>query len=94
MTDSMHQPRDSNGQYVSLREFIERILDEKDKSAEFKRVSLELALHEAKANIEKELGKAKDAADKVSNELGKRISQLESGGAPFASRLDSSLEEL
>ena len=32
MGDSMHQPRDSNGQFVSLKEFITTIMDERDKA--------------------------------------------------------------
>jgi hypothetical protein len=84
---------------------IMRVFDEKDKSAEFQRstlanalveakVTTERAMQEAKATTDKQQGEAKAAADQVTLTMGKRIELLESGGAPFASRLDESLTSL
>ena len=104
-TDAAGNFHDENGRFVSLRDYIERIFDEKDRSAEFARATLERALNEAKitteramqeakATTDKALAEAKTAADQVSIQIQKRIELLESGGAPFASRLDESLTSL
>ena len=104
-TDANGNYHDDNGRFVSLRDYVEKIFDEKDKSAEFARATLERALiearsttdramQEAKATTDKALAEAKTAADQVSVQIQKRIELLESGGAPFASRLDESLTSL
>jgi hypothetical protein len=104
-TDANGNLHDENGRFVSLRDYIERIFDEKDRSAEFARATLERALNEAKitteramqeakATTDKALAEAKAAADAVTATQAKRIELLESGGAPFASRLDESLTQL
>jgi hypothetical protein len=96
---------DENGQFVSLRAYIEAILSEKEKQTEFSRVQLEKALTqaaqtteralvEARVTVEAKLVEAKAAADERANTQQKRIDLLESGGAPFASRLDESLTAL
>lgn len=116
MSDSMKQPRDELGHFVSLQLYIERILDEREKqterifserevSAEFKRIALKDALDEAKVTTFKALLEAKDsvalqlvdakvAADERSSVMQQRIERLESGGAPFASRLDEGMRKL
>jgi hypothetical protein len=84
---------------------VDRIFEEKDKKAESDRQTLEKAVAEAKTTTErarqedklatdKALAEAKGAADAVSVTITKRIELLESGGAPFASRLDESLSQL
>lgn len=94
-----------DGRFVSLRDYIEAILAEKEKSTEFSRLQLERALVEArvttesarvadKVAVEQRLAEAKVAADGVSATIADRLKLLESGGAPFASRLDQSLTEL
>jgi hypothetical protein len=104
-TDANGNYHDENGRFVSLRDYVEKIFDEKDKSAEFARATLERALieartttdramQEAKATTDKALAEAKTAADAVTATQAKRIELLESGGAPFASRLDESLTSL
>ncbi|MEO6068103.1 MAG: hypothetical protein ABIQ41_09010 [Gemmatimonadales bacterium] len=76
-----------------------------ESNAEFKRISLkealdeaktttERALTEAKANVEDRLLEAKVAADERGLVLQSRIEKLESGGAPFASRLDEGMTKL
>jgi hypothetical protein len=96
---------DESGQFVSLRSYIEAILLEKEKQTEFSRIQLERALVEARATteramlearatVEQRLLEAKVAADGVSAGLVDRLKLLESGGAPFASRLDESLTNL
>jgi hypothetical protein len=91
--------------YVSLEKYVERIFDEKDDKAEFARATLERALIEArdttdramveaKTSVEARLSEAKAAADGVNATIMKRLDNLESGGAPFASRLDLSLTEM
>ena len=49
---------------------------------------------EAKVTVEARLVEAKTAADAVNAVMLKRLEILESGGAPFASRLDESLSSL
>jgi hypothetical protein len=104
-TDANGNYHDENGRFVSLRDYIERIFDEKEKQTEFSRVQLERALVEARATteramteaaatVEKRLIEAKTAADQVTVQVQKRVELLESGGAPFASRLDESLTSL
>lgn len=103
--DSQGRFHDENGQYVSLRDFIMAVLSEKEKSTEFSRLQLERALiearvttqtamAEARTTVEQRLVEAKTAADAVTTVITKRLDNLESGGAPFASRLDESLSEL
>lgn len=90
---------------VDLVDYVDRIFTEKDKTAEAQRSNLEKrveeaktttekAMEEAKTTVEARLIEAKTAADGVSSTITKRLDLLESGGAPFASRLDSSLTEL
>lgn len=90
---------------VDLREYVDRIFAEKKETADAQRVTLEKrvdeakdstekAMNEAKATVEARLVEAKNAADGVTSAITKRLDLLESGGAPFASRLDSSLTEL
>ena len=79
---------------VSIRDYVERIFDEREKSVEKDRVQIERAVAEAKITSEKALQDAKSAADQVSQGLAHRLTVLESGGAPFASRLDDSLKIL
>lgn len=90
---------------VGWQEYVDRIFAEKDKTAEAQRSNLEKrvdetkttndkAMVEAKNSVEARLVEAKSAADQVSQTLTKRLELLESGGAPFASRLDESLTEL
>ena len=96
---------DGNGQFVSLRSYIEAILSEKEKQTEFSRAQLERALvearvtteramQEARLTVEQRLVEAKAAADEVAKGIVKRLDNLESGGAPFASRLDDGLKQL
>lgn len=116
MTDSMKQPRDGEGHFVSLRDYVALAIHELEKSmdktfaasettAEFKRTSLATALAEAKAttdaalkaaadSVENKLVEAKTAADERGLVLQTRIEKLESGGAPFASRLDDGMRKL
>lgn len=69
------------------------------------RTTAERAMQEAKSttdtareadrkSVEQRLVEAKVAADNVTKAIGERLKSLESGGAPFASRLDSSLTTL
>lgn len=101
----MKQPRDRNGNTVSLRDYIETIFAERETSAEFKRVALQekvneakittaTAMQEAKDSVENRLLEAKIAADERGLVLQARIEKLESGGAPFASRLDEGMTKL
>jgi mRNA degradation ribonuclease J1/J2 len=103
--DSAGNVHGENGQFVSLRSYIEAILSEKEKQTEFSRVQLERALVEARTTteramtqaaveVEKRLVEAKVAADERAAVVQQRIDLLESGGAPFASRLDESLSKL
>lgn len=96
---------DDLGRFVSVRDYVERIFAEKDKLSESQRETLERALVEARETTEKamieakntvegRLVEAKTAADAVNTVMLKRVEQLESGGAPFASRLDASLTTL
>jgi archaellum component FlaD/FlaE len=90
---------------VPVKEYIEAILEERKTQTEFSRLQLERsveqarettekAMNEARDTVEKRLLEAKTSADDVVTELQKRLALLESGGAPFASRLDQSLERL
>lgn len=103
--DSAGNFHDENGRFVSIRDYIERIFDEKDKLAASERATLQSALIEArtttdramveaKVTVENRLVEAKSAADEVTLGMVKRLDNLESGGAPFASRLDQSLTQL
>ena len=96
---------DENGRFINLRDYVERIFYEKDKLAEAQRVTLERAVTEArvttdramveaKNTVEARLIEAKTAADAVQMANVKRLENLESGGAPFASRLDDSITTL
>lgn len=84
---------------------VERVFAERETSAEFKRVALKEALDAAKETTDKALLEAKLAVEQKladtqassntrSEALLKRLDLLESGGAPFASRLDESLQSL
>lgn len=112
----MHQPRDEQGHFVSLRDYVALAIRELEKSvdktfasnettAEFKRASLATALAEAKAttdaalraaaeSVENKLIEAKTAADERGIVLQTRIEKLESGGAPFADRLNETTRKL
>jgi hypothetical protein len=94
-----------DGRFISIRDYVERIFDEKDKLATSQRTTLESALIEArsttdramveaKTTVENRLIEAKAAADAVTTVIVKRLENLEAGGAPFASRLDDSLNTL
>ena len=96
---------DDKGLFISIRDYVDRIFSEKDKLAESQRETLERALVEArettekamveaKTTVEARLVEAKSAADAVQVGNVKRLDNLESGGAPFASRLDESLTSL
>lgn len=82
------------GDDVPLREYVERIFDEREKANNFRAKETEKALLEARTSADRAIREAKEAADRVSAVLTKRIEQLESGGAPFASRLDESLQAM
>ncbi|MDP9299709.1 MAG: hypothetical protein M3P43_02255, partial [Actinomycetota bacterium] len=73
---------------------VDRIFEEREKSTEFARSQLERALNEYRDAVNKALVEAKAAADAVNRGINERLDNLESGGAPFASRLDQSLTEL
>ena len=120
-SDGNGRYRDQSGRFISasfvpIRDYIERIFEEKDRLATSQRETLERALVEARETTEKAMNKAaesvegrlveakftvegrlveaKSAADAVQSGNVKRLENLESGGAPFASRLDSSLGTL
>ena len=93
------------GQFVSMKEFVLRIFEEKEAAADYKSMTLERALVEAKVTTERAILKAantvqtrlleaKAAADERDAAMMGRLDQLESGGAPFANRLDLSLTTL
>lgn len=105
MTDDVQLVRIVKDEGVDLKEYVDRIFLEKDKTAESQRLTLEKRVDEAKdstekamnaaaTNVEGRLVEAKTAADGVTGGITKRLDLLESGGAPFASRLDESLTEL
>lgn len=84
---------------------MERIFAERETSTEFKRVALEskvndaklttaTALQEQKLVTEQKISDAKNAADDVVKGVNTRLDKLESGGAPFANRLDEGLTKL
>jgi hypothetical protein len=79
---------------VSLRDHVDRIFQEKEKLTVRERETVEQALLEAKTSVEARLVEAKTAADTVQAGNVKRLDALESGGAPFASRLDESLTKV
>ena len=94
-----------NGRFVSVKEYVERIFDEREAAADYKSLTLERALVEAKVTTERamleaantvqtRLLEAKAAADERDGAMISRLDHLESGGAPFASRLDNSLNSL
>jgi hypothetical protein len=83
-----------DGRFVNLRDYVERIFDEREKATEFARATLERALNEARVTTDRALAEAKLAADERGLVLQRRIESLESGGAPFASRLDESMTTL
>jgi hypothetical protein len=83
----------------------ERIFAERESSAEFKRIALkeavdegkvttQTALLEARATTEQKLVDAKTAADEREKVIQNRLDKLESGGAPFANRLDEGVTKL
>lgn len=103
--DNRGNYHDDKGHFINLRDYVDRIFEEKDRLAESQRDTLERALVEArettekamveaKTNVESRLVEAKNAADAVQLIVVKRLDNLESGGAPFASRLDDSLNSL
>jgi len=103
--DSNGNYHDDKGLFISVRDYVERIFSEKDRLAESQRETLERALVEARETTEKAMNKAaetvegrlieaKVAADAVQTGNVKRLDSLESGGAPFASRLDASQKAL
>ena len=100
---NFHDP--DSGQFVSIKEFVLRIFEEKEAAADYKSMTLERALVEAKVTTERamleaantvqtRLLEAKAAADERDAAMMARLDQLESGGAPFANRLDNSLSVL
>lgn len=103
--DSAGNFHDDKGLFISIRDYTDRIFAEKDKLAESQRETLERALVEArettekamveaKTTVEARLVEAKSAADAVQETNIKRLENLESGGAPFASRLDQSIKTM
>ena len=84
---------------------MERIFAERESSAEFKRLALKDALDKAEVQVATALTKqeatmatklddAKEAADEVIKGIRAEIVVLQSGGAPFANRLDTGLTNL
>lgn len=90
---------------VDLEKQIERVFAERKEADESKRVALESkvteaknttaeAMKEAAESVKSKLDEAKDSADERALVLQSRIEKLESGGAPFASRLDDGMRKL
>jgi hypothetical protein len=84
---------------------VDRVFEERKESAEFAREQLEKALiearntteramQEAKSTTDRALVDAKNAADSVNKTIFDRLEKLESGGAPFANRLDEGVSKL
>jgi sugar-specific transcriptional regulator TrmB len=92
--DSMRQPRNGQGQWVSLKDHVDALLGERDKRYDERLETTEKALEAALVTADKALAQAKSATDRATEILTKRVELLESGGAPFASRLDESLSDL
>lgn len=75
-------------------DFILRVIADRETLVDSQFATLDKAIVEAKSSVEGRLVDAKTAADGVNTGIMKRVEVLESGGAPFASRLDESLADL
>ena len=85
MTDQMHQLRDDNGQFVSLREFVERILHEKQVALDQRFLAQQEAIAQARIVVDARLEKL--------NELRSEV-QEDRGGYVTKENLDARLQPL
>jgi len=81
--DAQGRYHDDNGQFVSIKDYIERILAEQEKTDALVRTLTDRAFEDMK-----------DALGEMVAGVKVRLDRLESGGAPFASRLDQGLTAL
>jgi len=93
--------RRHGGGRVSERDYFERILQERRRAHDAehgshaeKHVAETQAMDFARATLETAVADAKANVNERNKEIIRRLDTLESGGAPFASRLDDSLERL
>lgn len=79
---------------VALEKALDRAKLDTDKAMVEAKAQVEQKLSDAKSAADKGLSDAKNAADEVNQTMKSRLDKLESGGAPFASRLDEGLTKL
>jgi DNA polymerase III alpha subunit len=78
LTDSMHQPRDENGQFVSLRDYVERIFAERQTAHNSEHVLIDKALDKAQELREEALQQARIVVDQrleKLNELRREVTE-------------------
>jgi len=87
--------------YVSDHDHFERILGERRRAHDYeheshaeKHIAEQQLLDFARRTLEQAVADARHSVDERTLELVRRLDILESGGAPFASRLDDSLTAL
>lgn len=100
--DLDHQPRrTSTGGGVSLRDYFERVLQERRREHETEHrahdrqhETMQEVMDSAHNTLDVSIQDAKNRIGERHGEVVRRLETLESGGAPFASRLDDSLKTL
>jgi hypothetical protein len=104
MSADEHDPRNgrrSSDHDVSERDFFERILgerrrahDEQHNAHDSKHIAEQQLLEFARRTLEARVDAAAANVEERDTVVASRLDKLESGGAPFASRLDESLKTL
>lgn len=85
---------DTNNNGITVKEYITTILEERERVNQRYWASLEKYLATTKEEFSKDLDHAVEAAAQERKHIIDSIKVLESGGAPFASRLDSDITRM
>jgi DNA polymerase III alpha subunit len=83
MPDSMHQPRDENGQFVSLRDYVERIFVERQRAHDSEHVLIDKALDKAQELREEALSQARQVIDQRLEKLNELRREVTDDRAKF-----------
>ena len=75
MGDSMHQPRDSNGQFVSLKEFITTVMNERDRAHTRLHAEEKVQIANARHVIDERLNRMNEFRGALEDQASKMVSR-------------------
>lgn len=91
MTDSMKQPRAENGQYVSLRDYIESIMDERQRAHSAEHVLIDKALDKAQDLREEAIRQARVVVDSRLEKLNELRAEVVQDRGEYVTRTENDL---